>query len=47
MGTCTAIESFRDSLMWDFFHSVYYDHLVFWANNYQRIAYNYTNDSCE
>lgn len=47
METCTEIQSLRDSLIWDFFCTVYYDRIVFWANKYRHVGFNYVNDSCE
>lgn len=46
METCTEIETLRDSLMWDFFHTRYYPIVTFWSNNRRHVGFGFTNDSC-
>ncbi len=47
MQTCTEIESRRAELMWDFFRTVYYEHVAYWSDKLRWVGFGYVNDSCE
>lgn len=44
--TCTEIQTLRDALMWNFFHTVYYPLIPYWSNNQYQVSFGLMNDSC-